>query len=624
MTGGSGFLKPPRFVVAILRTLPLKVRGGLFLLCGLILVVLVFGGFSVYSVSRSADRAREATEDSLRIAAQRLDDHLAMYRLGVERVAKWPGIAEALDLIQSGRSDVSPPWIAVHFLASDPHEFGDVVFVTDRHGVVQWTRPPGRGILNRTMGAYGGLRRVLDGGETHVSDLHMDEFWIEPHVLVATAIRNPAGAVVGTVGSIIGSGTLKSGELFGELSRAAEEAGASVAYVVARDGTIVVATNPRMVLTTADAGLLSDRAARGTAAFHVVRGGTIAAVQPLAQEGWSVVFEMPEERIFGETRRLAWRLFGAAVLLAVFALVVWIPFVESFVDPIRALGEEAERIAAGDLSRPIPVEGRDEASALADSLERMRQQVELDRKKLSEQVLQLSQADRVKNQFVTAVSHELRTPLHIMRGHLDLILEGRHGEVPEHLQKPLAAASRQYQAVRDLIESCLTLVCLEAGQEVPVPAKTDLCTLIRELGDDFAPQFAAKELKFECVLPSASCEVLTDSGRVRRILSSLISNALKFTARGEVAVTLDDSDPARVVVRVRDTGPGISDDDRGIIFEHFRKGNGDAAHRVAGVGLGLSIAQGLARLLGGQIDLESAPGRGSTFSLTLPKRLGSR
>lgn len=619
MKGRPRLLSPPRFVVTILRTLPLKVRGGLFILCGLILVFLVFGGFSIYSVSLSAERARQVTQDSLQAAAQRLDGRLEDFRSGVERVAGWPGIAEALELMQSGRTDVSPPWIALHFLVSDPHEFGDLTFVTDRRGSVQWTKPPGRGMLNRVMGTYGGLRRVLEGAGTQVSDLHMDEFWIEPHVLISTAIRNADKQLVGTIGTIVGAGSLKSGELFRELSRAAEEAGASLAYVVSRDGSVVVATNPRMVLTTADAALLRDRAAHPGAPFSVVRDGLLTAVQPLSQDGWSVVFEKPEERIFGETRRLAWQLVGAAIVLGVFALVVWVPFVESFVDPIRELGRESERIAAGDLSRPIPVEGRDEITDLAALLDRMRQGIEADHRTLKNQLERLAEADRLKNQFVASVTHELRTPLHIMRGHLDLILEGRYGEVPEHLRKPVEAAARQYGAVRDLVESCLTLVCLEAGQEVPVAERFDLCKLVRELGDDFAPAFAGKELAFECVVPAVPCEVFTDPGRVRRILSVLVSNALKFTERGEVTVGLAASGREQVVVRVSDTGAGIRDEDRALVFERFRKGNGGAEHGVAGVGLGLSVAQGLARLLGGEITLDSVAGRGSTFSLILPR-----
>lgn len=116
--------------------------------------------------------------------------------------------------------------------------------------------------------------------------------------------------------------------------------------------------------------------------------------------------------------------------------------------------------------------------------------------------------------------------------------------------------------------------------------------------------------------------VWTDAGKVRQILLNLVGNAVRYTRQGEVTVELDGSVAEQVVVHVRDTGPGIASEDQERIFEPFTQVDSSLTRTAEGTGLGLAISRKLARLLGGDITLQSTPGKGSTFTLSLPRRKG--
>lgn len=609
------WLRPPPFLMRALRMLPLRLRGALFILCGLALVFAVFGGFAAHNTRVAGAAVRAELERAAQVTAVRIDHHLAHLQAGVQRVATWPGLARSLELIEAGRTDVAPPWVALHYITVDEHGAPDAVFVTGRDGVVLWTKPPGLGLLNRAMGEYGGLRRVLDGGALQVGDLHTDEFWPDPHILVAASIRNERQEVVGTVGAIIGSAWLKDGDFFRELNGVVTEEGLTNAYVVDADGSVV--SSAGTVLPDEHAATL-DEPDRSRGPSSVRREDGIVAAHPLSVAGWRVVVTLPGAAVYGNAARTGIILAVAGFLITVVALIVWVPFVASFIDPVGGLEEHSRRIAAGDLSWPIPIDGHDEITRLAQSLDHMRRQLAVDQHRLKEQVVQLNEINRLKTEFIATLSHELRTPLHIMYGYLGLVLEGAFGAVPEAIREPLAVTARQYDGLRNLIESCLTLVSIDAGKEPIALAETDLCGLVRTLADDYRQPARDKGLSFRTTLPDSACRIVTDPLRVRRILSNLLNNALKFTDRGEIEASIDVRQGSDVVaVSVRDTGVGIAIAERAYIFERFRQGDGSATRRFDGVGLGLSIARELAIPIGGRIVVESEPGVGSVFTLEL-------
>lgn len=170
-----------------------------------------------------------------------------------------------------------------------------------------------------------------------------------------------------------------------------------------------------------------------------------------------------------------------------------------------------------------------------------------------------------------------------------------------------------------LINDILDLSKIEAGQLQIQPEHLPLTRLTHDIRALFQPVASQRGLAFEIVVENdLPATVETDRQRLEQILKNLLSNAFKFTERGSVRLAIAPHGADRLALSVKDTGIGISDEQQQGIFEAFRQADGTISRRYGGTGLGLSISRELARLLGGTISLESQPGEGSTFTLTLP------
>lgn len=265
-----------------------------------------------------------------------------------------------------------------------------------------------------------------------------------------------------------------------------------------------------------------------------------------------------------------------------------------------------------------------------------RQTEELHRAKivLEERAKQLMLASQYKSEFLANMSHELRTPLNSIINLAQLISEsGEEAAGLELSEQELEAAAygeiilKSGQDLLQLINDILDLSKVEAGRLEVVSEPVSLEEVPEMLYVHFEHLAQQKGLRFEIVrtgdLPNF---IYTDGQRVQQILRNLLSNAFKFTKQGEVILTISrqSSESAQkgdwVVFDVSDTGIGIPEDRRAVIFEAFQQADGTVSKQYGGTGLGLSISRDLARLLGGFIRLSSVPGQGSTFSLYLPLR----
>src|SRR5690606_33106661 len=163
---------------------------------------------------------------------------------------------------------------------------------------------------------------------------------------------------------------------------------------------------------------------------------------------------------------------------------------------------------------------------------------------------------------------------------------------------------------------------IEAGKVDVVPEEVVVRDLLDDVASPFEAQAADKGLAFAVEgAPDVPQQIITDHQRVAQILRNLLSNALKFTERGQVSVRARLTDEGLVAISVHDTGIGIPREQQGLIFEAFRQADGSTHRKYGGTGLGLSISRDLASLLGGAIAVDSTPGVGSTFTLTLPVRI---
>ncbi|MBA4370807.1 MAG: hypothetical protein C0418_04430 [Coriobacteriaceae bacterium] len=243
---------------------------------------------------------------------------------------------------------------------------------------------------------------------------------------------------------------------------------------------------------------------------------------------------------------------------------------------------------------------------------------EIRRNELEVANVRLVELQDTKDRFLANVSHELRTPLNSVIGFSGVMLSGAAGDLTEEQERQLGMIKRSGEHLLSLINDILDLARIEAGRLRLESAEMDLAEVAADAVQRLRPQADEKGLALRTD-GDAPVMVSADVTRVRQIALNLVGNAVKFTEAGSIAVRARSVD-GHGVLEVVDTGPGIPPDRLEHIFDRFEQ-VGEHAGKPAGAGLGLSIARELARMLGGDIEVESEPGAGSTFRLVLPARV---
>jgi PAS domain S-box-containing protein len=243
------------------------------------------------------------------------------------------------------------------------------------------------------------------------------------------------------------------------------------------------------------------------------------------------------------------------------------------------------------------------------------------------------EVDRMKSEFVALVSHELRTPLTSIKGYVDLLLQGDVSNVAEQQDYLRIIRSNTHRLV-DLINDLLDIARIESGEIEPKRVPLDIAALIRVVADALRPQIGAKRQHLILDLAADLPAVPGDADRVVQIIANLLSNAHKYTLEGGTitvscskfrAPSCGDANLGpgtwNVELTVTDTGIGLTPGEQAQLFKRFYRARNEATKDVGGTGLGLAITKTLVEMHGGQITVTSAPGQGSTFSVTLPSKL---
>lgn len=258
----------------------------------------------------------------------------------------------------------------------------------------------------------------------------------------------------------------------------------------------------------------------------------------------------------------------------------------------------------------------------AQTLENQRDELERGAANLTVKARELEQASQYKSDFLANMSHELRTPLNSLLILSKLLGDNGEGNLTPDQIKFARTIESSGNDLLTLINDILDLSKIEAGHIQVQPEAVPLQRLVGDLRQMFQPIAESRELAFEIeIAPDCPRAIETDRMRIEQILKNLLSNAFKFTEQGKVSLTLSPVEGGRLALAVRDTGIGMSPEQQGHIFEAFHQADGTISRRYGGTGLGLSISRQLARLLGGGITLDSAPGKGSLFTLTVPLAL---
>ncbi len=354
---------------------------------------------------------------------------------------------------------------------------------------------------------------------------------------------------------------------------------------------------PELALPTADE---AARTGRVTAGSEVAADGPVAEVAvPLREQGRVTevaVYSTPMadvERNVAIVR--AQILVAGAIALALAVLAGWL-IARALAQRVKRLEKAAEQVAAGDFSRPIPVDSDDELGQLAVAFNDMQRQ--------------LAQLDRARKQFIATASHELRTPLFSLGGFVELLEDEELDD--ETRARFLAQVRQQVDRLAKLSVDLLDLSRLEAGSLELRPEPVDLSELARSVSSEFEPVLAQHDSHLEVRLTGQPVEAQCDPVRVAQIVRILIDNAVTHTATGTNIVVSAVRDNGVATLAVRDHGRGIERAALSQIFEPFY-----TSDDAQGSGLGLAIASELAERMNGRLGVESRPGR-TVFTLELP------
>lgn len=226
-------------------------------------------------------------------------------------------------------------------------------------------------------------------------------------------------------------------------------------------------------------------------------------------------------------------------------------------------------------------------------------------------------ANEAKSAFLATMSHELRTPLTAILGYEELLAEGIAGPLTPKQRQHLSRIKLGAQHLLTLIDGILSLSRLDAGRETVTSEPVSAERLIDEATTPVLPLARAKGIRFRVERPVPGFDLDTDHVKVRQILVNLLGNAVKFTNDGEMELSVR-AETDRAIFTVRDTGVGISTEHLERIFDPFWQVEQTTTRTVGGTGLGLSVSQRLAQLLGGELTVSSTKGKGSEFTLRLP------
>ncbi|MEO1067661.1 MAG: ATP-binding protein [Cyanobacteria bacterium J06638_6] len=254
-------------------------------------------------------------------------------------------------------------------------------------------------------------------------------------------------------------------------------------------------------------------------------------------------------------------------------------------------------------------------------LTQQNEELESQRRYIEDQNLKLLEAYRVKSEFLATMSHELRTPLNAILGFSQILDSQSKGPLTNHQGEMVKRIFTNGKNLLNLVNDILDLSKLEAHRLTLSPAPIDLHHLVGAILSDLRSLADGKPVTLDSDLELKDPVVVNDEHRLRQVLTNLVSNAIKFTDRGQVHVALTATETDQIVLTVADTGIGIAEEQLPYIFEAFHQIDQTIRRQRSGTGLGLAIVHSLITIMGGTIVINSQVGQGTTIVVTLPRQL---
>jgi signal transduction histidine kinase len=477
------------------------------------------------------------------------------------------------------------------------------------------------------IAAYSHFRFVMATNTPVVSNILVLQKPPGIHAIIAAVpIRSDRGRPVGLVTVLMNAAHLAK-----HYEETRLRAGQAI-FVVDRDGLLAFHTLQR-VPSPQDIRAFRDlpetrEALSGTPVTEsrfvspLAKDVRLAAFVPSRQYRWVVGVTLPRSVALNPVYVGLWRSLAAYAGLMVLSGALAAILTRNFVGPILDLKEAALSLGQGNLTARVKVSTGDELERLGDAFNQMAMELQARETERTQLLLReeaaraeaeaMKKLDKLKSDFVNAVSHELRTPLTSIKGYSEFLEDGLGGVLnPQQIEfvRQIEVATVRLQR---LVDDLLDFARLEAGTFKLHCAEADLREKVDEVVESLQPQAQAARLTLKSALPDEGMPGWMDAQRIGQVLTNFINNAIKFTPEGGLIEVQARVDGDRLRCEVRDTGIGIAPDDLPKLFQRF--GQLEAGIRKpGGTGLGLSISKAIVEAHGGEVGVESQPGKGSTF-----------
>jgi signal transduction histidine kinase/DNA-binding response OmpR family regulator len=503
----------------------------------------------------------------------------------------------------------------------------DDLYIFDAKGVllVDWPVKPGRRTLDMSSRDY--VQGVIRTHAPVISKPILGKATQQPIVVVAAPIFDADQQLVGMIGGVL---NLYKPNLLGSIATQ-KNGETGYYYLVTTDRVRIAHPDPSLIFKAVPEGsnnLPFESAMRGfegTQEGYTTRGlKGLFTFKRLQTTDWIVASVIPSSEAFAPIDDLYQRMLIVTVLLMLTMVPLLWSFVARLVRPLgqlaHAMHDKAEQMRNGQHVAPIAEIGSQEIKTVVHAFNEF-----MDARQRAEAELLLARdaaqaANESKSHFLANMSHEIRTPMNGILGMTELCLQTRlTTEQSSYLEMVSASANSLLVVINDILDFSK----IEAQKLHLDPHEYSLHGLIRQATRTLSLRASEKELELICdMAPDVPDMVVGDPLRLQQVISNLLGNAIKFTAHGEVVLTVSciqsasKADGFGLLVSIKDTGIGISQDKQALIFEVFTQADSSTARRFGGSGLGLAISRSLVHMMGGEISVNSAIGQGSTFSFT--------
>ena len=600
-------------------------------LFGIALTIVVVAGYS-YTVRQIKRDAAELQAELASVTAQRIHNFVR------RKIERFSDTADAVSLYPLGSKEQQ---LLLGLLVKNDSSFSDASII-DARGMEVLKVSDRRVYFPSDFSDQSKSAKFVKAfkGEDYISPVYTSTR-AQPYVTLAIPLWGAAQSIVGVASAEADLSFLW--DVIGKIRFAT----AGYAYLVDEHGYLIAHKDAALVLKRMDlkqvAGvrrfLRNPTRSDPTPAEEgqgLMGSPVLATYWPVPELGWAIVLEEPLDAALANVELLKR---SALVLLAIgllvgAAVIAWAS--SRITGPIRELHEGAKIIGSGNLDYRVKIETGDEIEWLGEEFNKMAGELKVSYATLEQRVKDktrelekanleleqanqnLLQANKAKDEFLSVMSHELRTPLNVIMGYTGIIKEGILGTINPEQSRALEKVIGRSSDLLIMINQILQATSLEAGKVQVEKHPVHLKNFLEGLKSNYDVPLH-KETTVSWNYPEDGVTVETDDAKLKHILQNLINNAIKFTDIGSVSITARYLPEAKSVqFQVADTGIGISEEMLPSVFEIFHQVDSSETRTYGGVGLGLYIVKKYTDLLGGTIEVKSALGKGTTFTLTIP------